>query len=152
MAVLVPNREEIDSLPQGLTDGEEALMEALLKSLDDSWTVYVQPHLNGLRPDIVIFCNDAGIGIFDVKDWNLDQYRIIKDDDGGYNWQVRAWDTGKWITQHKEDYCPLKQVEKYRQAIFKYEIPLLDAKRLLDQNVHSLIQPVYFHKHTTDDV
>jgi hypothetical protein len=74
MAILVPDLEEINSLPQKLTDGEKALMNALLQALDDGWTVYVQPHLNGLRPDIVIFCEDAGIGIFEVKDWDLDAY------------------------------------------------------------------------------
>ena len=153
MAILVPAPEEINSLPQGLTEGERCLMEALFQALDDSWTVYVQPHLNGLRPDIVIFSEDAGIGIFEVKDWDLDSHQIIKYEDGRYDWQVRAWDTGKWVTLSQEYYCPLQQAEKYRQSIFKYEIPLLDAKRMLDRNVHSLIQPfVYFHKHTTDQV
>jgi len=153
MAILVPDRAEIDSLPQELTDGEEALMEALLKALDDNWTVYVQPHLNGLRPDIVIFSEDAGIGVFEVKDWNLDSYRIIVHENGRYDWQVRDRDTEKWVTLSQEDDCPLKQVKKYRQSIFQYEIPVLDAKRMLNKNVHSLIQPfVYFHNHTTDDV
>lgn len=91
MAILVPDIEEINSLPgQGLTNGEKALMDALIKTLDDEWTIYVQPHLNGLRPDIVIFCEDAGIGIFEVKDWNLDHYRI-KDN----KWEVRDANTKK---------------------------------------------------------
>ncbi|MFM6135858.1 MAG: UvrD-helicase domain-containing protein, partial [Sphaerospermopsis kisseleviana] len=151
MAILVPDIEEINSLPQKPTEGEIFLMEALCKTLDDQWTVYFQPHLNGLRPDIVIFCEDAGIGIFEVKDWDLDAHRIIKSDDGEYNWQVRAWDTGKWVNKSNEE-CPLKQVDKYRDSIFKYEIPILAAERLLNQKVHSLIQPfVYFHKHTTID-
>lgn len=153
MAILVPDIEEINSLPQKLTDGEEALMKALLIALDDGWTVYIQPHLNGLRPDIVIFCEDGGIGIFEVKDWDLDAHQIVKYDNGGYDWQVRASDTGKWVTRPKEDDCPLKQAKKYRDSIFKYEIPILDAERILNKNVHSLIQPfVYFHKHTTADV
>ena len=151
MAILVPDIEEINSLPQKPTEGEIFLMEALCKTLDDQWTVYFQPYLNGLRPDIVIFCEDAGIGIFEVKDWDLDAHRIIKSDDGEYSWEVRAWDTGKWVTKSKED-CPLKQADKYRDSIFKYEIPILSAERLLNQKVHSLIQPfVYFHKHTTAD-
>ncbi len=153
MAILVPDIEEINSLPQKLTEGEEALMNALRAALDERWTVYVQPHLNGLRPDIVIFCEDAGIGIFEVKDWDLDAHKIIQYDEGGYDWQVRTRDTGKWVSIPKEDYCPLRQVNKYRDSIFKYEIPILDAERLLNQEVHSLIQPfVYFHKYTTTDV
>ena len=153
MAILVPDIEEINSLPQKPTESEISLMEALLKALDDQWTVYFQPHLNGLRPDIVIFCEDAGIGIFEVKDWDLDAHRIIQSDDDGYNWQVRARDTGEWVIRPKEDNCPLKQTEKYRNSIFKYEIPILAAERILNQKVHSLVQPfVYFHKHTTEDV
>ncbi|AUS98938.1 hypothetical protein CLI64_00145 [Nostoc sp. CENA543] len=153
MAVLVPDLEEINSLPQKPTEGEIHLMKALLQILDDDWTVYFQPHLNGLRPDIVIFCEDAGIGIFEVKDWDLNAHQIINYDNGSYDWQVRARDTGKWITINKDDYCPIKQAEKYRDSIFKYEIPILGAERLLNQKVHSLIQPfVYFHKHKTADV
>jgi hypothetical protein len=46
MAILVPDIEEINSLPQKLTDGEEALMKALLKALDDKWTGYVPIRLS----------------------------------------------------------------------------------------------------------
>ncbi|BAZ47444.1 hypothetical protein NIES4103_00450 [Nostoc sp. NIES-4103] len=151
MAVLVPSLEEIKSLPQKPTEGEMHLLNALMQILDDKWTVYFQPHLNGLRPDIVIFCEDAGIGIFEVKDWDLNAHKIVKYDDGSYEWQVISGDR-RWVTISKEDYCPLKQVEKYRDSIFKYEIPILSAQRILNQKVHSLIQPfVYFHKHTTVD-
>ena len=74
MAILVPSIEEIESLPTKLTNGERRLMNALLEALDDEWSVYVQPHLNGLKPDIVIFSENAGVGIFEVKDWNLDTW------------------------------------------------------------------------------
>jgi hypothetical protein len=149
MAILIPDVEEINSLPQGLTNGEKALMNALCQTLDDKWTLYIQPHLNGLRPDIVIFSEDAGIGIFEVKDWDLNNYQIVRDREGKHFWQVRSPETGKW---YKED-CPFQQVEKYRQSIFKYEIPILDAKKVLNRNIYSLIVPfVYFHKHKIDDL
>lgn len=149
MAILIPTREEIYNLPQKPTEGEISLMEALCQALDDSWTVYFQPHLNGLKPDIVVFCEDAGIGIFEVKDWDLNAHRIVYRDGKDYDWEVKAWDTDKW---HKE-FCPLRQVEKYRQSIFKYEIPILGAKKIINQSIYSLIQPfLYFHKHTTTDV
>lgn len=147
MAILVP--DDLNTLPQKLTEGEKALTDALCEVLDDKWTVYVQPYLNGLKPDIIIFCEDAGMGIFEVKDWTPDVHRIQRNKKDGYQWEVRAKDTGKW---HKED-CPLKQVEKYRDSIFKYEIPILGSKTILDKNIYSLIQPfVYFHKHKTADI
>ncbi|NEQ36792.1 MAG: AAA family ATPase [Okeania sp. SIO3I5] len=147
MAILVP--DDLTTLPQKLTAGEKALTDALCKVLDDKWTVYVQPYLNGLRPDIIIFCEDAGMGIFEVKDWTPDVHRIQGNKKDGYQWEVRAKDTGKW---HKEE-CPLKQVDKYRDSIFKYEIPILGSKKILNQKLLSLIQPfVYFHKHKTADI
>ncbi|MDY7005359.1 MAG: AAA family ATPase [Cyanobacteriota bacterium] len=150
MAILVP--DNLNTLPQKLTPGEKALTDALCAILDDKWTVYVQPYLNGLRPDIIIFCEDAGMGIFEVKDWNLDAYQIQGNKKEGYKWQVRAQDTGKWVSLCNED-CPLKQVDKYRDSIFKYEIPILGSKKILDKGIYSLIQPfVYFHKHKTADI
>ncbi len=97
-------------------------MEALLETLDNDWTVYVQPHLNGLRPDIVIFSEDAGLGIFEVKDWNLNSYRLEDK-----KWQVY---NSSWIPIEED--CPLKQVDKYKDSIFKYEIPSLGAKRIVN--------------------
>lgn len=41
MAILVP--DNLNTLPQKLTEGEKALTDALCKVLDDKWTVYVQP-------------------------------------------------------------------------------------------------------------
>ena len=77
MAILVPDMEDINDLPQGVMEGERALLNILLETLDDEWTIYFQPHLNGLNPDIVIFSENAGIGVFEVKDWHLNNYKII---------------------------------------------------------------------------
>jgi|GEM_PF-2194343 len=162
MASLVPSQAEIDSFPQKLTEGEKALIEVLFKTLDEDdrvsknqgkgeWKIYVQPHLNGLRPDIVIFRENAGIGIFEVKDWNLDVHKVVGNRSDGYHWEVCSSDSREWVV-HK-DACPIKQAEKYKNCIFKYEIPILNAYKVLEKNIYSLIQPyVYFHKHTTAEV
>ena len=76
MAKLIPELSYINELPDKLTDGERCLMYALLNTLGDAWTIYVQPHLNGLKPDIVVYSEENGIGIFEVKDWNLDYYKV----------------------------------------------------------------------------
>ena len=150
MAILVP--DDLNTLPTKLEPGEKALTDALCEFLDDKWTVYVQPYLNGLKPDIIIFCEDAGMGIFEVKDWNLDTRQIKGNKKEGYKWLVRNKDTGKWVNPRKEE-CPFKQVDKYRDSIFKYEIPILGSKKILNDQVYSLIQPfVYFHKHKTADI
>lgn len=33
--------------------------------------MYVQPHMNGLRPDIVLLHPRIGVAVFEVKGWNL---------------------------------------------------------------------------------
>ena len=143
MAILVPSIEEIESLPTKLTDGERRLMNALLEALDDGWSVYVQPHLNGLKPDIVIFSEDAGVGIFEVKDWNLDCYRIHNK-----QWQVYQ---SSW--HYIEEKCPLQQVDKYKESIIKYEIPVLGTKLALNKKIYGLIQTfVYFDLQTTEEI
>jgi hypothetical protein len=147
MGRLVPSLEEIESLPQALMPGERTLMEALRNALSDDWTIYVQPHLNGLRPDIVIYNEDAGIGIFEVKDWNLTAHRIIDK-----LWQVRDASTGEWVTLKSQD-LPLQQAQKYKDSLIKYEMPILDSYRALDESIYSLVVPfVYFHCHTTAEV
>ena len=54
------------------------------QTLSPDWEVYVQPHLNGLRPDFVLLNPRVGIGVFEVKDWNLDamHYFVKKDHNG----------------------------------------------------------------------
>lgn len=142
MAILVPDLNEINRFVPPLTEGERALMNALCAILDDNWTIYVQSYLNGLRPDIVIFCEDAGVGIFEVKDWIFEVNQENQ-------WKIRAKDTGDWIKAN----CPFQQVNKYKQSIMKREIPILYTKQILDFKVKYLITTfVYFHKYKTEDI
>lgn len=145
MARLVPSIETINKFPAPLTLGERALMDALLKILDDDWVIYVQPFLNGLQPDIIIFSEEAGMGIFEVKDWDLSSYRV----QGGY-WDVFDSRQGGWVKSAVRS--PLDQVQGYKDSIYQYELPELGAEKTLDKRVYSLIAPfVYFHRHTTQD-
>ncbi|ANV90690.1 ATP-binding domain-containing protein [Picosynechococcus sp. PCC 8807] len=148
MTTLIPDIDEINNFQPPLTDGERTLMEALLEILDDSWKIYVQPYLNGLRPDIIIFSENRKIAIFEVKDWNLDIYRV-ESDGKYYEWEV--FDGERWIPKQNE--CPLEQVEKYKQSIFNWEIPILSSKQILNKNVYGYIQNfVYFHQSSRDKI
>lgn len=40
------------------------------------WEVYVQPHLNGLRPDFVLLHPYLGVAVIEVKDWNVGAQRL----------------------------------------------------------------------------
>jgi len=143
VACLVPSIEIINKFPKSLEPGERALMDALLVILDDDWTIYVQPNLNGVQPDIIIFSEEAGMGVFEVKDWNLDSYRVKI----GGRWDVYDGKQGKWIDSAAR--CPLSQVKSYKDSIYRYELPELEAEKILDKRVYHLIAPfVYFHCHT----
>ena len=56
--------------PAGLTEGEWAFLRMLADALPDDWECYVQPHLNGLRPDIVLLHPYVGVAVYEVKDWS----------------------------------------------------------------------------------
>ena len=147
MANLVPCKQEINKFKPQLTEGEKTLMTALVDALDDSWTVYVQPHLNGLSPDIVIFSENHGLGIFEVKDWNLQHYRINNFDHGEYNWQV--YNNQRWNSIK----CPFQQVLKYKKSIIDYEIPILKSKTILNRQVYGVVKTfLYFHKHNKYEI
>jgi len=71
LGIVIPNWSEIDKLGTGLTDGERYLAETFEKYLDKEWKIYVQPYLNGLRPDIVLFKRNEKVWIIEVKDWTV---------------------------------------------------------------------------------
>ena len=66
-----PPKDQWDLLPTSLTTGERAVAELFDAELPSEWEMYVQPHLNGLRPDFILLNPAAGIAVFEVKDWTL---------------------------------------------------------------------------------
>src|SRR5690606_30014743 len=64
-----PPLNEIERLRTPLTSGERLVLNVFHERLPDGWEVYVQPHMNGLRPDFVVVHPHVGIGVFEVKDW-----------------------------------------------------------------------------------
>ena len=67
-----PPINHLDSLRQPLTKGERLVFDFFNAHLAQEWEIYLQPHLNGLRPDIVLLHPEAGIAVFEIKDWDLD--------------------------------------------------------------------------------
>jgi hypothetical protein len=79
-----PTREELGRLRTPLEPGELRVLKFFDDHLAAEWEIYVQPHLNGLRPDFVLLNPLVGIAVFEVKDWDLDaiDYRV---EPGGMN-------------------------------------------------------------------
>ncbi|MCU0546199.1 MAG: UvrD-helicase domain-containing protein [Oscillatoriaceae cyanobacterium Prado104] len=66
-----PSEHELDTLRTPLTVGEKRVFEFFNQNLSEDWEIYIQPHLNGLRPDFVLLNPKVGIAVFEVKDWDL---------------------------------------------------------------------------------
>lgn len=114
---IYPNWEQLNELKTPPTEGELALAKFLDQNLPNRWEIYVQPYLNGDRPDIVILHPNIGMMIFEVKDWNLDIYKSEKtaffDKKQNKNivyYECYVKDKNEW---QKIPY-PIKQIERYR--------------------------------------
>ncbi|RDU69884.1 DUF2075 domain-containing protein [Helicobacter cholecystus] len=57
-----------------LTEGEEFIFNFLNQTLPLEYDLYIQPNLQGNRPDMILFHKEQGIFIIEVKDWKLDRF------------------------------------------------------------------------------
>ena len=65
-----PALSSLSRLRPPLNAGELKVLEFFDKNLDIEWEIYIQPPLNGLRPDFVLLHPNRGIAVFEVKDWD----------------------------------------------------------------------------------
>lgn len=156
---IFPTWEQIKGFKQPLTEGESFLLHFLDKNLSkdvnfqdngdltnyNGWLIFVQPFLNGSRPDIIIFNPKVGVQIIEVKDWNLYNYSYERDNSNKLNFTV---------TDNKGTYTiksPIKQVEYYKEKLSGQLIPQLGEEMDKDSKKYGLIKTsVYFHKATTE--
>jgi hypothetical protein len=67
----------------------ELLVSQFFTKHFDGWEIYRQPHVNGKKPDFALLNPQIGLGIFEVKDWDLTSkdwhtYRNAIDQARGY--------------------------------------------------------------------
>jgi len=151
MAKLFPPIETIRKIKPLPTDGEWALLNFLENNYNDEYEIYFQSFLNGDRPDVVLMRKGGGIVIFEVKDWNLDNYTVID---------------GEWIVKSngaKNPHNPLRQVLKYKENLFYLHNETVSQSLLKIQlsrgNEFKMFNDfkrwyvvtcaIYFHCHTT---
>ena len=90
------------------------------------WEIYVQPHLNGLRPDFVLLHPRAGIAVFEVKDWNLAamHYEVIERD--GKSPVLIGEKDGKRFSLQNQN--PIEKIRRYKEELHELYCPRLDGK------------------------
>jgi hypothetical protein len=157
---LYPNWNELNVLKNPLTDGERALIKYLDDNLPrdskwqksdpfeqyDGWLIFAQPFLNGSRPDIIVFNPFVGIVIYEVKDWNIHNYKWIKQD-GLTSLFGKGKNGGDPIKN------PIDQVEHYKEKIISQLVPIIGETIDKNKKRYGLIKTaLYFHKIETMEV
>ena len=117
-----PPLKDMDRLRQPLTLGERMVLDLFLRELPVEWEIYVQPHLNGLRPDFVLLNPGVGIAVFEVKDWDLNalHYFVVAGRHGGSVLMARD---AYGIEFSKQRENPVRAVNRYKQSIHEVYCP-----------------------------
>ena len=116
--IISPPLTELSRLRTPLTAGEQKVLDFFIKNLPIKWEIYVQPHLNGLRPDFVLLNPDVGIAVFEVKDWNFKAMRYENRE--GELWASKD---GKDFSLCKQN--PIAKIRLYKSEIFNIYCPRL---------------------------
>jgi hypothetical protein len=135
--IISPNKEALARLRTPLEKGEKMALDIFEVSLSDDWEIYVQPHLNGCRPDIVLLNPNVGIAVFEVKDWDLDamEYRVQENRAGSPKLLAKR-DGREFLVKN-----PRAQVARYKREIFEVFCPRLDSRMGLAAITAGLIFP-----------
>ena len=141
MAKIYPTLENINRLKVQPTDGELFLIKYLINNLSNDVEIYFQPFLNGDMPDIILMQENVGVSIIEVKDWNLDLYKIDEHN--------------KWFLKENNALLksPFQQVFNYKDNLFNLHINGLLKEKIKNKQFYGRIQPyVYFHKATKNNI
>ena len=123
--VISPPLDQLASLKTPLNRGEQAVLEFFLKHTPAEWEIYIQPHLNGLRPDFVLLHPRVGVAVFEVKSWDLNALEYFtRPAPGGAPILMAKWD-GKTFSRQDEN--PIDKICLYEQEIHELYCPRLDA-------------------------
>lgn len=123
--VVEPPLEVHGNLRQPMTAGERAVFNLFDRCLSPEWEIYIQPHLNGLRPDFVLLHPRVGIAVFEVKDWNLDAMRYYaKTARPG---RVTLWADNGSRSFSIESKNPFTAAARYKERIFNLYCPRLQG-------------------------
>ncbi len=124
--VISPPRTELDALRQPLEPGERQVLEFFDAHLPEEWEIYVQPHLNGLRPDFVLLHPRIGIAVFEVKDWNLNAFKRWIDNPPEGAPTLKGCKDGKTFSLQRDN--PVDKVLHYKDEIHNLYCPRLGEK------------------------
>jgi len=93
-----------------------------LDNLSENWEIYIQPHLNGLRPDFVLVNPNVGIAVYEVKDWDLNAmpYRVEYKEEKPQLWATNNRGIDFQVTDN-----PVDKIIQYRDQIINLYSPTI---------------------------
>ncbi len=121
-----PPIDQFEKLRQPLTDGERIVFDLFNAHLSDEWEIYLQPHLNGLRPDFVLLNPQVGIAVFEVKDWNLNAMNYTVHKREGKAPLLIGEKDGKEFSMQSQN--PIEKIYRYKKEIHDLYCPRIDGK------------------------
>ena len=150
MVEFFPTLEDIKTLRPQPTEGEWTLLHFLKEYFSqpqfkyEPFEVYYQSPLDGGFPDIVILRKNHGVLIIEVKDWNLDLYRI-KD---SKNWICTSPQGGGKAEQPVKS--PIAQANDYKVLFYNTYLRTLAQKSFIDNKMYSLVESAVFFYGSSD--
>ncbi|GIK53438.1 MAG: hypothetical protein BroJett014_24110 [Planctomycetota bacterium] len=126
LRMISPPKDQLDTLRQPLTAGEKIVFDFFERHLPVAWEIYLQPHLNGLRPDFVLLNPNVGIAVFEVKDWDLDALERWMEPRPGQSPKLMGRRDGKVFSL--QDQNPVEKVYQYKQEIEELYCPRLSSR------------------------
>lgn len=125
--VVSPPVSEFSKLRQPLTAGERIVFDFFNTYLAPEWEIYLQPHLNGLRPDFVLLNPKVGVAVYEVKDWNLNAMNYYMHCDHVRPPQLMGQKDGISFSLQKEN--PIEKVIRYKKEIHGLYCPRLKQNK-----------------------
>jgi hypothetical protein len=121
-----PPLDQFDKLRQPLTEGERIVFDLFNAYLPIEWEIYLQPHLNGLRPDFVLLHPQVGIAVFEVKDWNLQAMKYSVVERTLKSPGLIGEKDGKQFSLQSQN--PIEKIYRYKQELHELYCPRIDGK------------------------
>ncbi len=158
-----PSIDQLSKLRQPMTKGEHSVFDFFNTHLSQEWEIYFQPHLNGLRPDFVLLNPNAGIAVFEIKDWDLDAMEYWVEGRLGKSPILLGKKDGKRFSLQSQN--PIEKVFRYKQELYDLYCPRLKMNvgfgvitagvifpYAKDKRVNELLSPCLNYRCTTKNL
>ena len=124
--IVSPPISEFGNLRQKLEPGELQVFNFFNTFLPIDWEIYVQPHLNGLRPDFVLLHPRVGIAVFEVKDWKLNRMSYTVQERNGRSPILLATKDDIQFSMQKDN--PIEKINIYKKELHELYCPRLEQR------------------------